>query len=126
METTDIFCNTPKMSNFLSTGDILWAPKKKNKLEGQNAKSEKKARKKLNFEDPSSPIKVYERGLSEIRTSLAPCECFIKAVVCHERPCKCPKKRRFNDEKLFTKKKISLNCSCPIECKILQSAQEMF
>jgi len=107
-----------------TTSEILWAPKKKLcKLPGVTDEGVKK---KLVFQNPSSPVKEYTRGWMETKTTLAPCKCYRGTEPCHQSPCKCPKKRKFKEEDLYARKKIILKCTCPVECKVLQSAQEMF
>lgn len=79
--------------------------------------------------DPSSPIKIHELGYCELRSRLAPCQCVFPAETCETFPCECPpveKKHCFPEEKIRKNKKISLKCTCPVECKPFQSAQEFW
>lgn len=116
---------SPEVS-LMSTEELLWAPKRKRSKstifgEGRSF------RKKLSFENPSSPVKEYVHGWYETRTTLAPCKCFIGVEACNQIPCVCPKKKtKVLDMEMEQNKKIDLKCHCPIECKELQSAQELF
>lgn len=113
-------CGTP----ILSTEDLLWAPKKKAK--GKEFEIDENVKKTLVFENPSSPVKEYVRGWYETRSSLAPCKCYVGIETCNQVPCVCPRKKKFNEDQLYCKKKVNLKCTCPTECKELQSAQELF
>ncbi len=114
---------TPPSLN-LTTMDILWAPKPK--YFGERSKTMFTVKRKLNFDDGSSPIKEYVHGWNEVRVRLASCKCFVKASTCEAVPCKCPKKRKFQDSTLLEKKKISIKCKCPVKCEPFQAAQELF
>lgn len=79
--------------------------------------------------DPSSPIMIHQLGFYEMRSSLASCYCYIPVQYCQRSPCVCsPDKKMhcFPEKKLLKKKKVSLKCTCPVECKIIHDAQEMW
>ena len=116
---------TPILSEApISTEFLVWAPKKKN---DEKKKNTDRVKKKLHFESPSTPIVRYQKGWNKIVTCLTDCNCYLKAEACCERPCKCKKKRKIDEGRLKQKKKISLKCTCPVECNVFfQAGQEMF
>lgn len=118
---------TPKkdlgdFEKFVSTEALLYAPKKKE----ESSKEKSAKRRKMMLEDPSSPVKIYNRGWYEGRAVLASCNCYLGPEICYQVPCKCPKKKKFKEEDLIKKKKISLKCTCPVVCREYPSGQEMF
>lgn len=139
---------TPPTREPLCTSDLLFKPPRKRFRREPVLK--RLSRKKLDFEDtsksteeesdsswiektgelsldPSSPIKIHEAGCYEIRSRLAPCECYIPARICADLPCKCPKKKNcFPEKKLLRKEKVSLKCTCPVECKSYPDGQEFW
>lgn len=138
-DTSQALAVTPSMPK-MSTEYLVWAPRKRKQTQSRVLE-----KKKLKFEaemtdvapsnegtpvrDPSSPIKQMELGFVKLRTSLAPCKCYIEAVPCGKPRCRCKKKHKklFDEETVGEgKKKISLKCTCPVECDtFFQSAQEM-
>lgn len=141
-DTSDVNPGTPRTEK-ISTEYLVWAPRKrkettearileKKKLKFDDAEMREVWEKKEGtpVRDPSSPIKHLELGFVKLRTTMAPCKCYIEAVPCGKPQCQCKKrhKKLFDEEKIQGgKKKISLKCTCPMNCEdyYFQSAQEM-
>lgn len=77
---------------------------------------------RLRFEEAAAPIKKYWQGFVEEREYLASCNCYVAQEPCRTEPCTCDRR----GEVKLENGEIELTCTCPIECKPLQSAQEMF
>ena len=141
LDTMQVISGTPPMEK-ISTEYLVWAPRKRKvthsrsldkkilKFEAEMTDLPLQSKEATPVQDPSSPIKQLELGFVKLRATLAPCKCYIEAESCGKPQCCCKKKHRklFDEQKIAEgKKKISLKCTCPVECHtVLQSAQEMF